>query len=133
MDNYPEKVLLELPNSIWKYLSIYGDFVNGTNGTDMRNRKISSDAFSNRLREARILRALNQRELAERLGVPPSSIAHFEGGRRKPSVANLVRLADALNVTTDFLLGRFRTYRSHIIYSRSAHDGGVAFGFHAFS
>lgn len=34
------------------------------------------------------------------------AISHFEVGSRKPSFENLRRLADALSVTTDFLLGR---------------------------
>lgn len=38
--------------------------------------------------------------------MPPSSIAHFESGSRKPSFETLRRLANALEVTTDFLLGR---------------------------
>ena len=36
----------------------------------------------------------------------PSAIAHFEGNRRKPSFANVRTLAKALNVSSDFLLGR---------------------------
>lgn len=36
----------------------------------------------------------------------PSSIAHFESGSRKPSFETLRRLANSLEVTTDFLLGR---------------------------
>jgi transcriptional regulator with XRE-family HTH domain len=36
----------------------------------------------------------------------PSAISHFETGNRKPSFDNLRRLADALDVTTDYLLGR---------------------------
>ena len=38
--------------------------------------------------------------------MPPSAISHFETGGRKPSFDNLRRLADALDVTTDYLLGR---------------------------
>lgn len=38
--------------------------------------------------------------------MPPSSIAHFESGSRKPSFDTLRRLANSLEVTTDFLLGR---------------------------
>jgi len=38
--------------------------------------------------------------------MPPTSIAHFEGGSRKPSFDTLRRLAIALEVTTDYLLGR---------------------------
>ena len=52
------------------------------------------------------MRGLNQRQLAGRLGVPASSIAPFDGGRRKPSFENLHRLAGALEVATDDLLGR---------------------------
>ena len=44
--------------------------------------------------------------MAKRAGLPPSSIAHFETGSRKPSFDTLRRLATALEVTTDYLLGR---------------------------
>lgn len=64
------------------------------------------DVFAKRLRAARDLRGMNQGELARKAGLPASSIAHFESGGRKPSFDNLRRLATALNVTTDYLLGR---------------------------
>lgn len=62
--------------------------------------------FPDRLREARERRRLNQGELAERAGLQASAISHFETGTRKPSFDNLRRLSDALEVTTDYLLGR---------------------------
>jgi transcriptional regulator with XRE-family HTH domain len=65
-----------------------------------------SEVFPDRLRQARRLRALDQVELAARTGLQPSAISHFEGGARKPSFENLRRLATALEVSTDFLLGR---------------------------
>jgi transcriptional regulator with XRE-family HTH domain len=65
-----------------------------------------SDVFPQRLRKARDLRDLNQLELAEKAGMQASAISHFETGGRKPSFDNLRRLADALDVTTDYLLGR---------------------------
>ena len=65
-----------------------------------------SEIFMHRLRAARDLRQWSQSELAERAGLPPSSIAHFETGTRKPSFDTLRRLANALEVTTDYLLGR---------------------------
>lgn len=66
-----------------------------------------SDIFKDRLRAARDgLRGMSQVELAKATGLPPSSIAHFEGGTRKPSFDNLRKIATALNVTTDYLLGR---------------------------
>lgn len=65
-----------------------------------------SDIFPDRLRSARERRGLNQGKLAERARLKPSAVSHFETGNRKPSFDNLKRLADALNVTTDFLIGR---------------------------
>ena len=65
-----------------------------------------SQVFLHRLREARQLRELNQGQLAQRSGLLTSAISHFETGARKPSFDNLKRLADALQVTTDYLLGR---------------------------
>lgn len=65
-----------------------------------------SAIFPQRLRAARELRELNQGELARRAGLQASAVSHFETGARKPSFDNLKKLADALNVTTDYLLGR---------------------------
>jgi transcriptional regulator with XRE-family HTH domain len=67
------------------------------------------DIFTQRLKAARELRGLSQTQLATDSGLPPSSVSHFEAGARKPSFDNLKRLAGALNVTTDYLLGRSDT------------------------
>ena len=63
-------------------------------------------SFGDRLRRLREEKRLSQAELAERTGFQPSAISHFESGRRAPSFDNLKKLADALAVTIDFLLGR---------------------------
>lgn len=66
-----------------------------------------SEIFKERLRTAReTLRRWSQAELGAKAGLPPTSIAHFEGGSRKPSFDTLRKLANALEVTTDYLLGR---------------------------
>ncbi|MEQ8443048.1 MAG: helix-turn-helix transcriptional regulator [Alphaproteobacteria bacterium] len=65
-----------------------------------------SEVFRERLKAARDQREWKQSELAEKAAMPPSSIAHFESGSRKPSFATLRRLANALDVSTDYLLGR---------------------------
>jgi transcriptional regulator with XRE-family HTH domain len=65
-----------------------------------------SKIFAERLRTARDMRKLSQGDLAEKTGFQPSAISHFETEGRSPSFDNLKRLADALNVTTDYLLGR---------------------------
>ena len=58
-----------------------------------------------RLRCARESRRFTQVTLAKRAGVHPATMSHFEAGRRAPSLKSLLRLAEALNVTTDYLLG----------------------------
>ncbi len=65
-----------------------------------------SNLFKKRLRDAREMRDWSQNDLGTEAGLPPSSIAHFETGSRKPSFDTLHRLANALEVTTDYLLGR---------------------------
>ena len=65
-----------------------------------------TEAFQGRLRIARTARNLSQSELAQRAELQASAVSHFETGTRKPSFDNLKRLADALRVTTDYLLGR---------------------------
>lgn len=72
----------------------------------------ASEVFPTRLRIAREHRALNQSELADRAGLHVSAISHFETGARKPSFDNLRRLADALDVTTDYLLGRVDDFKA---------------------
>lgn len=65
-----------------------------------------AEIFQERLRTAREFRKLSQGELALRAGLQASAVSHFETGTRKPSFDNLKRLADALKVSTDYLLGR---------------------------
>ena len=61
--------------------------------------------FATRLREVRESRGWNQAELAQRAEMQPSAIAHFEASRRKPSFDNVRRLAKALEVSADYLMG----------------------------
>ncbi len=65
-----------------------------------------TELFPSRLRSARVARSLSQGGLARRSDLQASAVSHFETGARKPSFDNLKRLADALRVTTDYLLGR---------------------------
>ena len=52
------------------------------------------------------MRRMSQAELAKKAGLQPTAISHFETATRSPSFDNLKRLADALNVATDYLIGR---------------------------
>jgi len=62
--------------------------------------------FCDRLRAAREMRELSQLELAERAQLQQAAVSHYESGTRRPSLRNLRRLAEALEVTTDYLVGR---------------------------
>lgn len=70
-----------------------------------------SAIFPDRLRTAREYRGLTQGELAERAGLQPSAVSHFETATRKPSFDNLLLLANTLDVTTDYLLGRVDDFK----------------------
>jgi transcriptional regulator with XRE-family HTH domain len=72
---------------------------------------LPSDVFNVRLRIAREYRGLNQAELAKAAGMQPSAISHFETATRKPSFDNLRIIADSLDVTTDYLLGRVNGFK----------------------
>lgn len=53
------------------------------------------------------MRRLSQQELADRSKVPVAMISHFETGvRASASADNLVKLANALEVSIDYLLSR---------------------------
>ena len=71
-----------------------------------------SALFPERLRTSREYRGLSQGELAKKAGMQPSAISHFETGTRKPSFDNLRILADSLDVTTDYLLGRVNEFKA---------------------
>lgn len=62
--------------------------------------------FENRLRLSRIKRGLTQQQLSERIDTSLRNYQCYEQGRRRPKYEALVDIADALGVTTDYLLGR---------------------------
>lgn len=76
----------------------------------MSSAESNDNIFGERLLEAREVRGLTQTDLAKISGLQPAAIGHFEKNRRKPSFANIRTLAKALNVSSDFLLGRTSGY-----------------------
>lgn len=47
-----------------------------------------------------------QSQLSYKCEIPAAAISHFELGRRYPNFKNLLRLADAFDVSLDVLVGR---------------------------
>lgn len=68
-------------------------------------RKTTSRSFRNRLLRARRRRGWSQADLASHAGLQQSAVSHYENGARRPSFANLRKLATALEVSTDYLVG----------------------------
>ncbi|MEY8316006.1 helix-turn-helix transcriptional regulator [Oscillospiraceae bacterium 50-58] len=62
--------------------------------------------FGKKLREVRMARGLTQPKLAEAVGLALRSYQCYEQGTREPSLQMLVKLADVLEVPTDYLLCR---------------------------
>ncbi|OIJ22034.1 transcriptional regulator [Anaerobacillus alkalidiazotrophicus] len=62
--------------------------------------------LSQRLREARKRKKLTQEDLAKKLKTTKGTVSNYENGYSTPSNELLKDLADILDVTTDYLLGR---------------------------
>lgn len=60
----------------------------------------------NRIREARKRRGLTMKKLGELVGASEASISQYETGKHEPDNETIVKIADALCVTVDYLLGR---------------------------
>lgn len=60
--------------------------------------------FGEKLRKARLEAGYTQEELAATLTVSRSAIAKWEGDRGLPDISNMKAIAEALNVSVDFLL-----------------------------
>ena len=59
-----------------------------------------------RLRKARTRASLTQTALAKRVGTASTQISMLESGNSTASLRNAARIAEALNVSTDYLVGR---------------------------
>lgn len=62
--------------------------------------------LGDRIKELRVRYNMNQRELADKLGIGNSTISQYETGERTPSDEVKVKMADLFNVSLDYLLGR---------------------------
>ena len=67
--------------------------------------------FKERLKEKRLEAGLTQVEVAKKAGVTTRTMQNYELGNRKPANMEVIqRIADALNTTTEYLLGSSGAY-----------------------
>lgn len=64
------------------------------------------ETLRTRLRETREARKLSQATLGRVAGYGQEKISAYETGKIRPQYQTLIHLADALQVSTDYLLGR---------------------------
>lgn len=62
--------------------------------------------FSIRLRKERENLNLMQKEMAEKLNLPPNTYNGYETGKRSPALDVAKHIADTLDISVDYLLGR---------------------------
>lgn len=66
-----------------------------------------------RIKILRRQKSLTMKELGEIVGVSESTISLYENKKRQPDNDTLVKLADALNCSVDYLLGRSDTFNDN--------------------
>ena len=62
--------------------------------------------FAERLKEERLVANLTTSELSKKLNVATRTIQRWERGDRMPDIDMLILVANALDVTIDYLVGR---------------------------
>lgn len=61
--------------------------------------------FAQRLKEAREERAMSMDDLANKIGISKGSIWKYEQGLREPKVSACIKIANALGVNFDWIIG----------------------------
>lgn len=63
--------------------------------------------FNERLVAARKALGISQKELAQKIDIKQGRLSLYETGKREPDVFTLGKLADALDVCADWLIGPY--------------------------
>ena len=71
----------------------------------VENQQRLMAVFMPRLREARRMSGLRQKDLANKIGTTESCVSRWMNGKVFPEAVYIPALATALNVSTDWLLG----------------------------
>lgn len=62
--------------------------------------------FDNRLKILRLERGLSQKEVADILGIPVTTLSGYENNKREPNSETLINIANYFNCSIDYLVGR---------------------------
>ena len=75
----------------------------------MENKNTYTGVFGKRLKELRKANGYTIEQFAELVGIAKSTLGYYENANRLPDVEVLAQIADALNVSADYLIGRTNT------------------------
>lgn len=70
-----------------------------------------TDALATSLRVERAKRHIDQKAVADGVGITQTAVSQYENGDRVPGIDTIVKLADFYGVSLDYLAGR-RSARS---------------------
>ncbi|MBQ7783015.1 MAG: helix-turn-helix transcriptional regulator, partial [Oscillospiraceae bacterium] len=62
--------------------------------------------ISKRIKELRLSKGYNMRQMATALNLPYTTYVNYEKGAREPSSEQILLIAKYFDVTTDFIMGR---------------------------
>ena len=68
------------------------------------------EILAKNLKQIRLEKHLSQKDISNALNIAVSTYANWEQGRRDPSLDDLVKITNYLEVSSDFLLGREEYY-----------------------
>lgn len=71
--------------------------------------------FNDRLNKTRKEKGLTAQQMADKLCINIRSYRAYESADRSPNLEILVKIADILNVSTDYLLGRDDFLKAHVV------------------
>lgn len=69
------------------------------------DRIMYNNGFAERMKKARLKTGLTQREVAKETGIPQSTIAYIETGKREPDIEKLGTLIDFYGENANYILG----------------------------
>ena len=68
-----------------------------------------TDAIGERIRLCRKERGMTQEQLAEKINIAPNYLGQIENGHRGVNLTNLIKIANELEITFDYLLSDLNT------------------------
>ena len=95
----------EYLNAIFYSKDLLNDLAKNYYALEEKIQKKYRDDFTERLRHYRKVAGLSQKELGDLVNVSPQGMSKYALGQREMPMHTLIRIARALNVSTDKLLG----------------------------